>query len=69
MKKHSQNEQVLIWLQAGKTLTRAQAAELFNIYCLPERIRDLRKKGYPIKTTKVIKNGKHFAKYSMEVQK
>ena len=68
-KRDSQCNRILVWLQSGRTLTRAQAARELNCYCLPERIRDLRRKGYAIKTTKVVHNGKHFAKYSMEVNK
>lgn len=64
----SQNERILNWLKSGKTLTQQDAIREFACYRLSARIADLRKMGYAIRTETIVKNGVHFAKYSMEVR-
>ena len=61
----SQKERVLKLLQRGEKITRAKAVAKFDIYCLPERIRDLRNDGYDIAAEMVKRNGKRFASYRL----
>lgn len=44
----SQCDDILKYLQSGRTLTNAEAAALFNCYRLSGRIKDLRDMGYAI---------------------
>ena len=53
----TQKDRVLRWLQNGDTLTVREAVLMMNINCLPKRIEELRKEGYPI-TTEWVTNGK-----------
>lgn len=60
----TQNEQILAHLRK-KSITAFEAAVCYQIMCLAERIRDLRRKGHNILTTNVEQNGKRFARYSL----
>jgi hypothetical protein len=60
----TQNETILKHLRK-KTITPIEAAKRYDIMCLAERIRDLRRNGHEILTTKVKQNGKQFARYSL----
>lgn len=61
----SQKEQVLKLLKRGEKITNAKAVAKFNIYCLAERIRDLKDDGYDIISEKVKRNGKWFSEYRL----
>jgi len=61
----TQAQQVLSYLRSGNALSQIEATHYFNICCLAERIRDLRKQGHGIISTPVVKNGKRFMKYSL----
>ena len=63
--KASQNSRILKHLMKGKTLTPIQALNLFDSWRLARCIGDLRKDGFPIKTTMVTKGKKRFAQYSL----
>lgn len=60
----TQNDQVLNHLRK-KSISSLEAAKLYGIMCLAERIRDLREKGHKILTVMVKENGKRFARYSL----
>jgi hypothetical protein len=66
MDRKSQNKEILAWLQSGKSITPLEALEKFSCFRLGGRIHELRAAGYPIVTTTVAKNGKHFAEYRLE---
>jgi hypothetical protein len=61
----SQNEEILRYLQSGKTLTPLEALEQFGCFRLGGRIYDLKKQGHKIQTTIVASRGKKFASYSL----
>lgn len=67
-KRMTQKDRVLKWLQGGETLTVREAVLLMNINCLPKRIEELRKDGYPI-TMEWVTNGKdvRYGVYRLEV--
>jgi len=62
----SQNTLILTHLKKGKTLTPLQALRLFDCWALSSRISNLKSDGHKIKTEMVTKNGKTFARYSLE---
>lgn len=64
----TQNQEVLQHLRK-KTITPMEAAKLYGIMCLSERIRDLRAKGHKILTIMEKNNGKRFARYSLIKEK
>jgi hypothetical protein len=45
----TQAETILTYLQTGRGITQGDSARWFHIYCLAERIRDLRKRGLHIR--------------------
>ncbi|MCX8656535.1 helix-turn-helix domain-containing protein [Gilliamella sp. B3022] len=61
----SQCDRILQHLQSGKTITPAQAWDLFGCYRLGARIHDLRKQNFQIVTEIIYKNGGNFAEYSL----
>jgi hypothetical protein len=64
----TQCEEILNHLRKGP-ITPAEAFTRYRCTCLAERIRDLREKGHNILTTKVKKNGKQFARYTLIKEK
>ena len=66
MKKQAQTASILNYLKQGNTLTACEASKKFNCNRLAARINDLRNLGYLISTQKVSRNGKQFARYSLE---
>ena len=48
MNPKSQIEDVLYHLKKFQTITRSEAANLYGVFCLAQRIADLRAKGYKI---------------------
>jgi hypothetical protein len=62
----TQCDLVLKHLQSGKTLTPIQAARLYDICRLADRARDLRKKGYDVKTQMIsVPSGKRVGRLSI----
>ena len=60
----TQSQQVHDYIKPfGRSITPMLAFSKFGITCLAERVRDLRKKGIPVKGEMVTKNGKRFSKY------
>ena len=59
----TQAETIKAHLEAGNTITTFEAFQLWGYVCLPQRIRDLRMKGYVIESKSVINNGKRFNVY------
>lgn len=64
----TQNEQILQHLRK-QTITPMEAAKLYGIMCLSERVRDLRNKGHKILTITEKNNGKRYARYSLLKEK
>jgi len=64
-KKRSQNDMILDYLKSGKSITPLEALDKFGCMRLGARISDLRKRGHPIRSDNVVKNGKRYAKYSL----
>lgn len=62
----SQNEEILAWLKAGKSITPLEALERFGCFRLGGRIYELRAEGHRIVTDMVTKNGKRYAEYKLE---
>ena len=62
-----QQERVLAWLRAGKTLTPMEALEHIGCMRLAARIYDLRKAGWPIVTEEhSLGNGRKVARYYLQ---
>lgn len=62
----TQGEQILKHLRAGKHLTALEALKRFDCLRLAARIRDLKKDGFAITSTRVeLANGKRVASYRM----
>lgn len=62
----SQCERIARYLQRGRTLTPLSALRLFDCLRLGGRIRDLRKRGYRIKTELVkVSGNKRIARYRL----
>ncbi len=66
----SQEQAILEYLQAGKSLTPLEGLELFGTMRLGARIFDLIQEGHNIKS-EIVKgeNNKHFAKYWLDSPK
>jgi len=66
--KQSQENQILSYLQSGRSLTSMDALVKFGSWRLSARIFRLRQKGYNIKTKiEETKQGKLIARYSLPV--
>jgi hypothetical protein len=61
----SQNREILEYLESGKTLTPAEALEMFGCFRLAARINDLRTVGYRIKTRVIRYRRAKFAEYRL----
>lgn len=60
----SQREQVLKYLQRGRTLTHLAAFRLFGVNRLAARVHDLRELGHPIKAQRIrLASRKNIARY------
>ena len=62
----SQNKTILAHLTTHGQIDAITAIRKYLILRLSARIKNLRDKGYDIKTERVIKNKKNFAIYKME---
>ena len=65
IKKPSQANQILKYLESGASLTAIDALKRFGCLRLAARVEDLRSEGHPIITTMVMKNESRVARYSM----
>lgn len=63
----SQKDEIWIHLKRGHSITPIEALEMFGCFRLSGRIRDLRDEGMDIKTEMIEKNGKRFARYSLNL--
>ena len=61
----SQNERILAHLQAGHTITPAQAYALCGSLALHSRVAELRAQGYRIEGEMRSANGKRFGEYRL----
>jgi len=62
----AQKKSVLAYLRQGYSITPMKALQMFRINCLAERIRDLRRDGWGIKTDIITTpSGKRIARYSL----
>ena len=60
----SQKNRILEYLKKGNSITTASAVDLFKIYRLSERIRDLEKMGHTILREHIItESGTRFTEY------
>jgi hypothetical protein len=65
--KKSHCELVLEHLESGRSLTFLESLELFNCRALSQRVGELRRKGYEIRTEMVeTPDGAKIASYSLE---
>ncbi len=61
----TQSDTILQYLRSGNSLTQIQATKYFNICCLAERIRDLRRRGISITSTREKHKDGYHVKYSL----
>ena len=60
----SQNKMIKAHLEAGKTITAADALDKFQCFRLASRINDLKQSGYPVDKTMIkLPSGKRVAQY------
>lgn len=59
----SQEQEILKYLESGRSLTPLAALELFGCFRLSARIFTLRKAGHDIENIGEQRNGKNFARY------
>lgn len=62
----NQRDRVLRWLETRGGLTVRDAMIEMNINCLPKRIEELRKMGYPIRTEWIHENDVRYGVYKLE---
>lgn len=65
---NAQEQMILKHLQRGRGLTPLQALEKWGCFRLGARVFELKQQGHKIKTEMVKRNGKRFARYTMEVE-
>jgi hypothetical protein len=63
--KKSQSLRIIGYMNSGRGITSMQALEKFGCFRLASRIHELRKMGYRITKTNVIRNKKQVAQYSL----
>ena len=61
----SQSAQILAHLEAGNTITPAQAYDLYGTLALHSRIAELRARGYEIDMVMRSSGGKRWGEYSL----
>ena len=71
MNPNTQIEDVLYHLKKFKTITKLEAANLYGVYCLAQRIADLRAEGYNIESLPFVRknrfgNSVTLAKYYLD---
>ena len=67
MAKITQKDTVLNWLMTRGELTTREAVLELNILCLPKRISELRREGYPISIKyRTTQSGKKYGVYRLE---
>jgi len=66
MKTQSVSHKLRTWLEKGRTITQLEALDKWGCMRLGARVEELRKEGMDILTTMVSRNGKRFAKYSLQ---
>lgn len=65
-KEGGQHIMILRYLRDGGKLTTLQALQMFGVMALSQRIGDLKKMGWPIKSQTIkTETGKHVAQYSL----
>jgi len=65
METKSQEKRILNYLQNGGKITTLEALDKFECLRLSGRIYDLKRKGYNIKSNRIIVNKKRVAQYSL----
>lgn len=62
----TQCDAILKYLRSGRSLTTYQAYDFFNVTRLPDRIRDLRKRGVSVYAEMItVASGKRCARYTL----
>ena len=69
METKSQEKRILNYLKNGGKITPLEALNKFGCLRLSGRIYDLKRKGYNIKSNRIIVNKKQVAQYSLEEEK
>ena len=64
--KRNQRDRVLYWLKTKGGLTVRDAMVELGIGCLPKRIEELRRMGYPIKTEMIHGRNATYGVYTLE---
>lgn len=59
----SQREQILAHLKKGRPITQLKAIELFGCMRLAARVEELRDRGEPIVTERIVEGDRSFASY------
>jgi hypothetical protein len=62
----SQSDQILAYLQTGKSITPIGALRKFKCFRLGARVWDLKQAGHPIQSRMIEVQGKRVASYSIE---
>ena len=62
----SQCSDILMYLNQHRAITKRQALRELGCLCLSSRIDELRKAGWPVKTTMVKRKNKRYAQYSLD---
>jgi hypothetical protein len=67
--KGTQNHELLMAMQRGEKLTVARALNGFGVYALSQRMGELRRMGWPVRSRMIeTQGGARVAEYWMEVQ-
>lgn len=62
----TQCDKLLYHLQRGSSITAMSAFRLFDITCLAERVRDLKRRGIEVRSEMIkLASGKRIARYSL----
>ena len=60
-------ERLINWLFEYRTITKWEAYEMWHLTTLAQRIHDLREKGYPIQSEKILHtNGNYYSRYWLD---
>ena len=70
-RKKSQCDKILAYMESGRSITPIEALGLFGCFRLSARIKDLRERGYMIRTNRIVRKNedgttKNYAEYSLE---
>jgi len=64
----AQTKQILAHLESGKSITPIDALNLFGVFRLSARIKNLRDQGHKVVTDMIQSGDKRFASYRLEMK-